>query len=124
MRLGKPLEALDDLNKVIGIEPDVTAVLSRGEVYRHLGDHRKALEDFARAEAIDPMDWETGIVVGLLLQADSYGKLGDEAAALSCCARLPDDFWTPGLGGAPSGNKTEVAAKLRAVAASARRGQT
>jgi hypothetical protein len=47
--------------------------------------------------------------------------VGDEASALDCCARLPDNHWTPGLDGAPAGNKAEVAAELRRIAAEARR---
>jgi tetratricopeptide (TPR) repeat protein len=90
-------------------------------VYRHVGEYEKALEDFDRAEAIDPEGWEKDIVLGLLDQADAHARLGNEAAALACCARLPDDFWTPGLDGAPSGGKAEIADKLRQIAADARR---
>jgi tetratricopeptide (TPR) repeat protein len=97
------------------------AYRSRGEVYRHLGQYDKALEDFDRGEAINPEEWEKDIVFGLLYQADCHARLGDEDAALAHCARLPDDFWTPGLAGAPSGNKADVAEKLRQIAAAARR---
>jgi len=34
---------------------------------------------------------------------------------------LPDDFWTPGLDGAPAGDKAQVAEQLRRIAAEARR---
>jgi hypothetical protein len=47
--------------------------------------------------------------------------LRDEASALDCCARLPDNFWTPGLDGAPAGGKAEIADELRRIAADARR---
>jgi tetratricopeptide (TPR) repeat protein len=122
MSIGELQRALADLNKVIELrrQPGAMSFMARGEVYRHLGQHKKALEDFDRAETIDPADWQHGIVFGLLYQADSHARLGNEAAALNCCARLPDDFWTPGLNGAPSGNKAEVAEKLRGIAAAAR----
>ena len=122
MKIGEPQRALADLNKTIELEsrPSAMSFMARGEVYRHLGQHEQALADFDRAEAIDPADWQQGIVFGLLYQADSHARLGNEAAALNCCARLPDDFWTPGLNGAPSGGKAEVAEKLRAIAAAAR----
>jgi tetratricopeptide (TPR) repeat protein len=122
MSIGQPQRALADLNKAIELrrQPGAMSFMARGEVYRHLGQHENALEDFDRAETIDPADWQHGIVFGLLYQADSYARLGNEAAALKCCARLPEDFWTPGLNGAPSGDKAEVAKKLRVIAAAAR----
>jgi tetratricopeptide (TPR) repeat protein len=123
MKLGEPRRALDDLNKAMTLEdtPDPMTLMSRALVYRHLGDYEKALQDFDRAEAIDPKDWETGIVFGLVFQADTHARLGNENDALACCARLPDDFWTPGIYGAPGGDKAEVADKLRHTAAEARR---
>jgi tetratricopeptide (TPR) repeat protein len=121
MRIGEPRQALEDLNKVIELKPDTVSFLSRGEVYRHLGEYQKALEDFDRGEAINPSQWETDVVFGLLYQADTYARLGNEAAALACCARLPDDFWTPGVCGAPGGGKVEIADKLRRTAEDVRR---
>ena len=121
MKIGEPRRALADLNKVIELDPEAVAYRSRGEVYRHLGQYDKALEDFERAEAINPEEWEKAIVFGLLYQADCHARLGDEDAALAHCARLPDDFWTPGLAGAPGENKADIAEKLRDIAAAARR---
>jgi hypothetical protein len=72
---------------------------------------------------MNPEKWKKDIVFGLLYQADCHARLGDEDKALSCCAQLPDDFWTPGLNGAPGGNKTDIADKLRRTAAAARRKQ-
>jgi len=60
-------------------------------------------------------------MITLLYEADSHAHLGDEASALDCCSRLPENHWTPGLDGAPAGNKAEVAAELRRIAAAARR---
>jgi tetratricopeptide (TPR) repeat protein len=120
MRLGQPLLALGDMNKVIEYGGDQLDFMSRGEVYRALGEHEKALRDFARGEALNPADWD-GHQVGLLSQADSHAKLGDEASALAYCARLHDDFWTPGLNGAPAGNKVEIAERLKEIAAEGRR---
>jgi tetratricopeptide (TPR) repeat protein len=119
MNFGEPQRALADINKVIELEPQPTAFMARGEIYRFLGEYQKALDDYHRAETIDPAEWqEDGF--GLLFQADAHACLGDEAAAIACCARLPDDFWTPGLSGAPGGGKAEIAEKLRRIAAEAR----
>lgn len=120
MKVGEPLRALGDLDKVIELKPDMLSFLSRGEVHRHLGEYEKALEDFDRGESIDPIEWQ-GTAFGLLYQADIHARLGNESAALSCCARLPDDFWTPGIHGAPAGGKAEIADKLRRIAAEAQR---
>jgi tetratricopeptide (TPR) repeat protein len=120
-KIGEPRRALEDLNKTINLEPDAMSFMARGEVHRDLGEYRKALEDLDRAEAIDPEEWEKDIVFGLLYQADCHARLGNEEAALACCARLRDDFWTPGLNGAPGGGKPEIAAKLRSIAAEAQR---
>jgi tetratricopeptide (TPR) repeat protein len=125
MNLGEPRQALDDLNRAIELEStsDPMSLMSRALVYRHLGEYEKALEDFDRAEAIDPGDWEKDIVFGLLFQADTHARLGNETAALACCARLPDDFWTAGIYGAPGGDKADVADKLRVRASEAGRKQ-
>ena len=123
LHLGQPRRALEDLDTVIRLapEPDAITLFSRGLVHRRLGEYEKALEDFNNAEAINPKGWDEGIVFGLLYQADTHARLGHEAAALDCCARLPDDFWTPGVYGAPGGGKAEIADELRRVAADARR---
>ena len=118
--LGEPRRALDDLDKVIELAPSQGAFCARGRIYRQLSEHANAMADFRRGEAIDPKEWEAQAIT-LLYQADSHAHLGDEASALDCCARLPDDFWTPGLDGAPGGSKGEIALELRRIAADARR---
>jgi tetratricopeptide (TPR) repeat protein len=122
LKIGEPWRALDDLNKAIELNPEMVSFMSRGEVYRHLGEYERALDDFGRGEAINPQQWEND-AFGLYYQADTYARLGNEAGALACCARLPDDFWTPGIHGAPGGGKADVADKLRRIAAEARRKQ-
>ncbi len=118
--LGEPRRALDDLNTVVELAPTQAAFCARGRVYRQLGEHERALADFRRGEAIDPKEWEDAAIT-LLYEADSHARLGDEPSALDCCARLPDNFWTPGLDGAPAGDKAEVAGELRRIAAQVRR---
>jgi tetratricopeptide (TPR) repeat protein len=120
MDLGEPQRALDDLNKVIELAPEPVAFVMRGEVYRFLGEYEKAVEDYARAEALDPGEWQDNGFC-LLYQADAHAHLGNEAAALACCARLPDDFWAPGVNNTPGGGKAEIAQELRQIAADTRR---
>jgi len=118
MELGEPQRALDDLNKVIELAPEPVAFILRGEVYRFLREYEKAVVDYAHAEALDPDDWQDNGFC-LLYQADAHAHLGNEAAALACCARLPDDFWTPGMNNTPGGGKAEIAEKLRRIAVDA-----
>ncbi len=120
MRMGDPRRALEDLNKVIELAPSPAAYCARGRVLRHLGEYENAVADFHRGEAIDPKEWQDAAIT-LLYEADAHARLGREAQALDCCARLPDDFWTPGLDGAPAGGKAEIAAELRRIAGDARR---
>jgi tetratricopeptide (TPR) repeat protein len=119
MKLGEPHRGLADLNKAIELAPNQSRFEARGDVYRHLGEYERALQDYQQGEAMNPTEWAQGY--GLLFQADCHAQLGDEPAALACCARMPDDFWTPGIGGAPAGDKADVAEKLRAIAAESRR---
>jgi tetratricopeptide (TPR) repeat protein len=119
MKLGEPQRALDDINKTIELEPEPVAFTMRGEVYRFLGEYQKAVADFAHAEALDPEEWQDNGFC-LLYQADAHAHLGNEPAALACCARLRDDFWTPGMNNTPKGGKAEIAQKLRQIAADAR----
>jgi tetratricopeptide (TPR) repeat protein len=122
LKLGEPRRALDDLDRSIALEnePDALSFLARGQVHRQLGEYDKALMDFDRGEALDPKKWERDIVFGLLFQADAHARLGNEVAALSYCARLPADFWTPGIEGAPGGEKAQIANELRRLAGEAR----
>ena len=54
MSLGEPLRALEDLNKALALSPHPLEYISRARVHRHLGEYQKALDDFARSEAIIP----------------------------------------------------------------------
>src|SRR5262249_15134274 len=118
--MGDPRRALGDLDKVIELAPSQPAFFARGMVHRQLGDHAKALIAFQRGETMGKDEWQKHAVT-LFFQADSYAKVGDEANALDCCARLPANFWTPGFEGAPGGGKAEIAEELRRIAAKARR---
>jgi tetratricopeptide (TPR) repeat protein len=119
MNLGRPHGALNDISRVIALEPSPASHLSRGKVYRHLGRYEAALNDFATAESMAPGEWQEDSL-GLLYQADCHARLGHLDNALDCCARMPNDFWTPGVNGAPSGGRAEIAQRLREIAASRR----
>ena len=118
-RLGQTQQALEDINRSIELEPRPSAFWARGDLHRELGDYPRAAQDYAQGEAMDPQQW-TADAFPLLYQADTYARMGDQAMALAYCARLPEDFWTPGHNGLPAGGKTEIAAELRRRASDAR----
>ena len=118
-RLGRKDLALSDLNKTLSLEQHWVTYEARGNLLCELGRYREALDDFNRAEAMDPEEWAGGF--GPLFRADCHARLGDETAALADCARLPDDHWTPGVFGAPAGNKAQVTDEVRRRAAEVRR---
>jgi tetratricopeptide (TPR) repeat protein len=120
MKLGEPQRALADLDTAIRLDPRPVRFWARGDVYRCVGEYEKALEDLDPAEAINPGQWAEA-AFGLVSQADCHARLGNEVAALACCERLPDDFWTGSIEGAPRGSKAEIAQELRQIAADARR---
>ena len=120
-RLGRKDRALDDLNKSLTLEQHPITLKARGILLRGLGRYREALRDFDRVEALDPDLFVDSWCP--LFRADCHAQLGNEEAALTDCARLTDDHWTPGLFGAPAGNKQEVIAEIRRRAAAARRGK-
>lgn len=117
-RLGRFELALVNLNKVLTYDQQWIVYEVRGNVLRALGRYHEALDDYNKAESIDPEDWNGGF--GRLYRADCHARLGNEEAALADCAYLRDDHWTPGLVGAPAGNKREVIEEIRRLAAEAR----
>ncbi len=121
MNLGRPDLALEDLNKSLSLEPHHVTLRSRGNVFRSMGRYAEAIEDFDRAEALDPVAWREAY--GPLFRADCHARLGNEAAALSDCDKLSSDHWTTGVRGAPAGTKAEVIAQIRRLAAAGKREQ-
>ncbi len=120
--LGQPALALADITRAVGLAPTCGYFEDHGWMQRDLGQYQKAIEDFDRAEALDPEEWADGF--GHLIRAECHARLGNERAALVDCAKLRDDHWTPGPFGLPAGNKHEVAVELRRLAAAARQSRS
>ncbi len=123
MDLGEPNKALEDMNKAVELKPDAVSYVVRAQVHRAMGNYLEAIADYSRAEAADPVQWQEDWC-SHLYQADCFARMGNEAAALTTCARLPEDFWTPGPNDTPPGDKHEVAQALRHIAAQARRNKS
>lgn len=113
-RLGRKDLALKDIDHCLSLKPTCIRFLARGRLLRGMGRHQDAITDFNRAEAADPELWTAAM--GPLCRADCYARLGNEAAALADCMRLPEDHWTPGVFGTPAGNKQEVTEKIKKIA--------
>jgi tetratricopeptide (TPR) repeat protein len=118
-RMGQNQRALEDIDKSIELDPSPTALKARGDLHRRLGNYPLAARDYAQGEAISREQWAAD-AIPLLYQADTYARMGDQPNALAYCARLPDDFWTPGHSDLPPGGKTEISAELKRHASEAR----
>lgn len=119
-KLGQFDLALADLATSLALKPDFTTYRSRGYLLRKLGRYREAIADFDTAEAMEPEEWPDGFHLGF--RADCHARLGNEAAAMADCARIPDDHWTPAVLGMPGGNKQQLTAELRRIAREVARG--
>jgi tetratricopeptide (TPR) repeat protein len=118
--LGRHDLALADVEKAIALsEAHPLLHNARGVVLRELNRHEEAVEEFSRSREIAPEAWVS--IFGALFRAHSHALLGNLAEALADCAALRDDHWTPGLLGAPSGNKKEVTEEIHRLALAARR---
>jgi tetratricopeptide (TPR) repeat protein len=119
--LGRLDLALADLDRSLALENHPSSSLLRANLLRDMGRHAEAIDQLKALEAEGPASWPGGL--GHLFRADSHARLGDLEAALADCAKLPDDHWTPGLLGAPSGRKGEVTEQIRQIAMAARQGR-
>ncbi|HEV2264393.1 MAG TPA: hypothetical protein VGR79_07670 [Stellaceae bacterium] len=110
-QLGRLDLALKDLDQSIELRDAAMSRLSRGSILVRMGRNQEALEDFNRAESLEPEKWVD--CWGPFRRADCHARLGNEAAALADCERLPEGFWSPGIHGEPGGNKAEITAEVR-----------
>ena len=120
MRSERYDNALADVNTALALEDCPMTRLDRGMVLRCLGRYREAIEELNRCEAMAP-EVMAGIVE--INRAPCHARLGNLEAALTDCARLPDDYCLPGLYGAPGGTKSQVTETVRRLAAEAQRDQ-
>jgi tetratricopeptide (TPR) repeat protein len=118
--LGRLDLALADLDRSLALENHPSTSLLRANLLRDMGRHAEAIKQLNDLEADGPGSWPGGF--GHLFRADSHARLGNLEAALADCAMLPDNHWTPGLLGAPSGRKGEVTERIREIAMAARQG--
>ncbi len=109
-KLGRLDLSLADLDKALALEEKPVRRLVRGEILYRLGRYREALDDFRCGEAQKPQLW--GEFGGPVYEAECHLRLGDARAALAASARIPEGHWSPGLWGAPRGNKAEITAEI------------
>lgn len=118
-RLDRPDLALADIETSIRLKPRSEAFDARGCVLRHVGRYQEAIEDFDRAEALDPEGWQAS--PGPIFRADCHARLGHLDAALADCRYFPDDLRWPGPFGLPAGSKAEIIAEIRRRALASQR---
>jgi len=118
LKLEEPGRALNDINTVIKLDPSELAYTCRANIYRQIQKYQEAIQDYERIERINPELWREDWF-NLLYQADSYAQVGNLSGALRCWEFLPDDFWTPGMNGAPPGGKMAIQDELLRIAAAA-----
>ena len=115
IRLGAYDKAMQDCETAIRPNAKPVMFMARGDLYRLLGDHARAVEDFTRARDLNYEDWLTSF--GPHHRAGSLARLGRLEDALADCALIADDHRMPAHRGLPGGSKTEFIAEIRRLAA-------
>ncbi len=118
LRVGRPDKALEDIETAIRMRPDSSNFARRGELLYLQGKNEAALEDFDRAEILDPADWPESF--GPIYRAQIHAHLGNLEAALRDCQSINDQHWTPGIHGMLPGNRAEITAQIVRIAREAR----
>ena len=116
--LGHLDRALEDFSTSLSRRPIAITFERRAQILRRLGRYQEAIDDLNRSEAMAPDNW--GETFAPLYRADCHACLGNEAAALADCDRLPNDHWTPGMHDTPAGNKEAVIKEIKRRARAAR----
>lgn len=117
--LGRPDLALTDLDRANALRPHAIGHMARGQLLMGMGRYPEALTEYNTAQAMASKEWAD--YYGPYFRADCHARLGNLAAALADCADLADDHWTPGIHGAPPGNKEQVTEQIRGRARDAAR---
>jgi tetratricopeptide (TPR) repeat protein len=110
-RLENSEKALEDINRVLELDPNSGGFSSRGQFFHSIGNYVRAIEDLTKARELDEHEWETSL--DPCLRADSLARLGRLQEALADCELIPDDHWMPALDGLPAGNKQEFVEEIK-----------
>ena len=87
IRLGAYDKAMQDCETAIRPNAKPVMFMARGDLYRLLGDHARAVEDFTRARDLNYEDWLTSF--GPHHRAGSLARLGRLEDALADCDPTP-----------------------------------
>lgn len=116
--LGEYDKALDDINRVVEIEPNAGGYSARGHFFHETGNYERAVEDLTRSKELDNYGWATSLDPHF--RADCYARMGRLEEALADCAFIPDDHRMPAVFGLPGGDKQQFIAEIKRRAQAAR----
>jgi tetratricopeptide (TPR) repeat protein len=115
--MGEGRLALADRDKVVSLCPHLPgAYMARAEDHLRLGDFAAAAGDFDRAEKLDDGHYWPMIP---LLRGHCHARLGRFAEAEADCARVPEDYLLPGIGGGVPQASPALRAEIAALRATA-----
>ncbi len=109
LNLGKPKEAMVDLNQAIEVNPSNAAYNSRGLAKSLLGDYQGAIVDFNEAVLLDPNDENAYYNRGVAnINLENYKlAIPDLTKAIETQSTNPDAFYYRGLANVALGNKRQ-----------------
>jgi tetratricopeptide (TPR) repeat protein len=117
-RLGEYEKALEDCSTAIRMLPKPGRYLARADIYRALGDHKRALADLNLVHSQDREVWLNSF--GPHVRADTLARLGLLDEALADAALIGEDHWMPEHDGLPGGDRQQFIAEIKRRAAAAK----
>jgi len=111
--------ALLDIDKALSLDDEGLTRLERAALLRRMERYQVEIDEFERCEAND--ERLLGISIYAVERAECHARLGNLEAALADCERLREGHRQPSFNGGLGGNKSEITAAVRRLAAEAQK---